>query len=55
MIRTDKEIVLNLLREKEKYVRVNDYISQIKMKKCIDCIIKKLNRKINKEVHKHFI
>ena len=54
MIKAD-DTLLNLLREKEDFMRLNEYISQNKIKKSISSIIKKLNRKINKEIHNSIV
>ena len=51
----DEELIFDLLREKEQYLRLNDYISQKKIRNSIKKIIKQINRKLNNAMLEFFV
>ena len=54
MIRSDEEILF-LLKEREEFIRLNDYISEKKLKKHINKIIKRINQKIGRAFKRIFV
>lgn len=54
-MRNDEELILFLLKEREEFVRLNDYISEKKLKKHINKIIKRINRKLGRAFKRIFV
>ncbi len=53
MIRNDEDLLF-LLKEREEFIRLNDYISEKKLKKHINTIIKRINRKLGRAFKRIF-
>lgn len=51
----DEELILFLLKEREEFVRLNDYISEKKLKKPVNKIIKRINRKLGRAFKRIFV
>jgi len=49
MMKTDEDLILFLLKEREEFVKLNDYISENRIKNSINAIINEINQKIGKE------
>ena len=55
MKKNDEELILFLLKEREEFIRLNDYISEKKLKKNIIKIISRINRKIGRISKRIFV